>query len=153
VIRCFSSYGLVSQHRRYQVVQLCVSPSLISLYTYLMVSDTLTKSRSNVSRPTVAFLNIYLGWRIFICKIVDDKLFNRVFPSPISRGGDCLSVWYLRITLHTLYYSKCFSPSPISHGGEWLVNLSTDYFTWGRVSIQMIIYWFFYVCYFLVVRP
>ncbi len=33
------------------------------------------------------------------------------------------------------------------------VRISTVYFAWGRAIIQMIIYVFFYVCYFLVVRP
>ena len=65
-LRWFASYGRVSQHRRCQVAQLCVSPSLISLRTYFMVADTFTKSRSVVSRPTAAFHSI-----------VDAKLLNR----------------------------------------------------------------------------
>jgi hypothetical protein len=40
--------------------------TLLSLHTYFMVAGALTKSRSDVSRPTAAF-----------CSFVDAKLLNR----------------------------------------------------------------------------
>ena len=88
----------VSRNILCQVAQPCVSPSLISLRTYLMVADTLTKSCSDVSSPKDAFHNICLGGQICIRNIVDAKLLNRASPSPISRGGDCLHARHLLFT-------------------------------------------------------
>ena len=45
--------------------------------TPLRHDATLTKSRSDVSRPTDAFRNICLGGQICICNIVDAKLLDR----------------------------------------------------------------------------
>jgi hypothetical protein len=65
-----------------------------------MVAGALTKSRSDVSRPTDTFRNICLGGQICIRNIVDAKLLNRAslhrlfrvgatvfaFPFPIYQG-------------------------------------------------------------------
>jgi hypothetical protein len=84
-LRCFSSHGRVLQHRRCQVAQPCVSPSLIALRTYLMVADALTKS--DVSRPTDAFRNICMGGQICIRDIVDAKLLNCASLHRLFRVG------------------------------------------------------------------
>ena len=52
-----------------------------------MVADTLTKSHSDVSRPTDAFHNICLGGQICIRNIVDAKLLNRASLHRLFRVG------------------------------------------------------------------
>ncbi len=103
-----------------------------------------TDTCSDVSRPSDVFHNICKGGQTCIHNIVDAKLLNCVSTSPISRGGDCLSSWYLRITLHTLYCSKCFCPSPISHGGrEWLSVSLHRLFRMGESDYPDDNLWFF----------
>jgi hypothetical protein len=75
-----------------QVAQPCVSPSFISLRTYLMVPDALTQSRSDVSRPTDAFATSAWGGRCVFANwnIVDAKLLNR-FRFTIQAHMTCFS--------------------------------------------------------------
>jgi len=122
----------VSRNILCQVAQPCVSPSLISLRTYLMVADTLTKSCSDVSSPKDAFHNICLGGQICIRNIVDAKLLNRASLHRLFWGRRFI---YLMFTNHTSHFVlikmilfiayftwgrviKCVSPPTISHGGE-----------------------------------
>ena len=63
-----------------------------------MVADTLTKSHSDVSRPTDAFHNICLGGQICIRNIVDAKLLNRASLHRLFRVG-------ATVYLHDIYES------------------------------------------------
>jgi hypothetical protein len=139
-----------------------------------MVADTLTKSRSDVSRPTDAFRNILggryvfsswryttdtcsdvsrptdafrnicLGGQICIRNIVDAKLLNRVSLHRLFHVGATV---YLP-DIYESYFTLCIAQNSSLHrlfrmGESDEVRLSTDYFTWGRAIIQMIIYVFF----------